>query len=305
MKPPGSLPLSPRSVSYFAEALRVGTIRGAADSLGIEPSVLSRKIRQLEAELGVVLLERTTTGIRPTEAALLVLEHAKEVKASADVLSARLEELQGVQRGNVHVVAGEGFFDDLVTIALTRFSDLYPNIQVSLSLTSSADAMRLVCEDVAQIGLALNVAPSENIAIKACGCRPICLVLWPGHPLLDRRGAVTLKDVLAYPIALMAHGFGLRQIVQLAAFTERISIEPKFVTNTMAGLKQLASARLALTFMSQRAVIDEVESGRLTTLPIDNPVFAAAETQLFVKAARPLSPAAGKLLDVIDSRLFR
>lgn len=55
-------------IRYLYESSRCGTVRAAAEHLGVAPSAVSRQIALLEDELGIVLVERHKRGVRPTEA---------------------------------------------------------------------------------------------------------------------------------------------------------------------------------------------------------------------------------------------
>lgn len=65
--------LSERRLHYLHAALMAGSMRAAAERLGVEASVISRQIQLLEKELNVTLIERRGRGVAPTDAGRLVL----------------------------------------------------------------------------------------------------------------------------------------------------------------------------------------------------------------------------------------
>ncbi len=98
---------------YFVEAVRLGSVRAAADALDIAPSAVSRQIAQVEAELGVDLIERHRRGITPTEAGRLVLDYFRQRQTQLDGLRDAIADLQGLRTGRVVLAIGEGFIGDL------------------------------------------------------------------------------------------------------------------------------------------------------------------------------------------------
>ena len=295
--PPG---INERRLRYFYETVSAGSIRAAAENFDVEPSVVTRQIQQLEIELGCKLLERRGRNVVPTEAAALVLEHCRERWASEDTLHMRLNELKGLQRGEIRIVTGEGFLEELSRAISFEFCSKYPKINVTLDRVSSHEVVRMVAQHEAHIGIAYCAPQDSAIRVLKAQRQPVRLVAWPGHPLAARKTALTLKDVLPWPVALMQEQFGLRKLLRAAEFADKIEFTPVLVTNSLATLKNHVKAHAGVTFMSERAVAREVEAGELVTVKIDNPVLESAEVQLIIRADRIASAALQRLQKVLS-----
>jgi DNA-binding transcriptional LysR family regulator len=290
--PPG---INERRLRYFYETVSLGSIRGAAEHFEVEPSVVTRQIQQLEIELGYKLLERRGRNVVPTEAAALVLDHCRERWASEETLHARLSELKGLQRGEIRVVAGEGFLEELSRTISFEFCSKFPKINVTLDQVSSHEVVRMVSQHEAHIGIAYCAPQDSSIRVLKARRLPVRLVTWPGHPLATRKVPLKLKDVLPYPVALMQEQFGLRKLLRAAEFADKIEFTPTLTTNSLATLKNHVRAHVGITFMSERAVCREVEAGEFMTVQIENPVLESAEIQLIVRADRIASVALQRL----------
>jgi DNA-binding transcriptional LysR family regulator len=301
--PPG---INERRLRYFYETVSAGSIRAAAERFDVEPSVVTRQIQQLEIELGCKLLQRRGRNVVPTDAAALVLDHCRERWASEDTLHVRLNELKGLQRGEIRVVTGEGFLDDLSYMISFEFCQKYPKITVTLDQVSSHEVVRMVSQHEAHIGIAYCAPRDSKVRVLKAQGLPVRLVTWPGHPLATRKGPLKLEHVLPYPVALMQEQFGLRKLLRAAEFAGKIEFVPTLTTNSLATLKNHVKARAGITFMSERAVAREVAAGELATVRIDNPILESAEIQLIVHADSTASAALLRLQNLLSGiPLFR
>lgn len=294
--------LSERRLHYFLSVAETGSIRGAADRLDVEPSVVSRQIQQLESDLGVKLLQRHGRGVIPTEAAEFVLNHCRERRSSEALLLTHLCELKGLERGEIKIVAGEGFREELVSWVLQDFCQIYPKLMVTLEFANAVDTVRTLANDQAHIGLAYR--PPIDPAVRSVMLRkqPMCVIAWPGHPLTEKEQPLSLSDVCPYPVGMMSNGFGLSNLVTLAQYHDRIQFESNLVTNSIATLKSYVKAQLGVTFLSSHAVANEVAQGTLVALRTRSEVFESAEAHLMVRAGRKLSVAAEQFLAMMKQK---
>ena len=77
MNPPND-GLDLRRLRYFMQVMENGSVRGAAESLGMDPSAVSRAIGALEADCGLALLERRGRGVVPSDAGRLLADYAQQ-----------------------------------------------------------------------------------------------------------------------------------------------------------------------------------------------------------------------------------
>lgn len=103
------------SMLYFREMARAGSLRRAAERLGIAPSAISRQIANLETELKVLLLDRRANRTTLTSAGELVFAHAEAALQESDTLRAALQE---VSNGNLCAVPRKECVDRVFQLAL-------------------------------------------------------------------------------------------------------------------------------------------------------------------------------------------
>ena len=110
---------------YLFEAVQTGSVRAAAEKLGIVPSAVSRQISLLEEELSVGLVERHRTGVVPTEAGQLILEYYRQHLSHQHDMLAKVDAVRGLRSGTISVVSGEGFAQELIDGPIRLFRQHY------------------------------------------------------------------------------------------------------------------------------------------------------------------------------------
>ncbi|TVP46908.1 MAG: LysR family transcriptional regulator [Halomonas sp.] len=288
-----------RRMRYAFEAMTQGSIRRAADKLDIEPSVISRQIARLEAELGVKLLERHGRGVRATEAGELLLDFHRERQAAESALLSDFSELDNLSRGTLRLAISEGYSATLMSEVINHFSQQHPQLYFEVIHASVNQVVTRVMEGDAHLGFAYSPRLLPGVQSIASACQPVCAVMHPDHPLNRLPLPLSLDDILQYPLGLISQGYGLRQLVDAVEIIDKRYFKPSLVSNSLATLKQYVSAGHAVTFMPAVALRHELARGQLVALSIDHPVFNKAESHLIVRQHRPISLAASRLIDEI------
>ncbi|KPG89926.1 LysR family transcriptional regulator [Pseudomonas sp. RIT-PI-q] len=286
-----------RRILYFFEAVRLGSVRAAADYLNVAPSAVSRQIAQLEQELGAALLERHRRGVKPTEAGDRVLGYYRQRLTHQELLLDSLQALRGLQSGSIVLAVGEGFIDGLAG-PLSNFSTLYPGIEIQVNVCGSNEVIRQVVEDEAHLGLVFNPAGDPKIRSHASQPQPVCVIVNPRHPLAQAKSPVPLAGLDSYRLALPEVSFGIRQILTLAEHQLGVMLSPTLTCNTIAMLKRF-SMQGGVTLLPTFVVDEEVEAGRLCTIPLHNEIFASPRVHLISRLGRQLSVGSSRLLAML------
>jgi DNA-binding transcriptional LysR family regulator len=294
--------LDDNRLRYLHEAIRHGSVRAAADQLGVNPSVVSRQIAQLERDLGLPLLERLSRGVRATEAGDLLGRRFRQWTSDREDTIAELRELQDLHRGHVSIVLGEGFITDLMSGSLRRFWERYPRLTMSLAFGGSDEIVQAVAEDQCHIGLGYNVKPDPRVRIWLAIRHPICVVARPDHPLVQASQR-RLEDIASYPMALLSPNSGVRQRLALAEAAERIELVPRLTATSISILRHFVMANMGVTLLPAFAISADIAEGALVALPIDNALLQSTEAQVATRIGRRLPEAASQFLRVLTGQM--
>lgn len=271
-----------RDIRIYLAVHRHGSIRAAADRLGVAPSVVSRQIAEMEAQIGVTLLDRSSRGVSLTDAGLLVLEHMRHVVEEAGFLTEQLADLRGIQQRNVRIHCGEGFLADFMQNGLGGFMN--PNVRYELLVGSTDAVVAALANGESDIGIAYNPPVTGAVRSLASARHPLCVVMPPDHPLTAMK-TVRLADCAQYPAALLPKGHGTTDLLMRVAADGGIALRARLVTTSIDAQRRFVTAGLGIAFLPRASVAVE-EAVDLREL--SDAALSGASAHLMVRARRRL-----------------
>lgn len=155
-----------------------GNIKQAAAQEHIEPSAISKRIAQLEHQLGAPLLVRGRRGVVPTPAGVALLEHARTLLFTMARIESDVAAFAGGIRGQVRLVASasaiaESLLDD---VAAFMRDPAHRDIKVDIEERFSRDLVRMVREGSASLGVCWDSCAAASTLASA---RPRVSWKWP------------------------------------------------------------------------------------------------------------------------------
>lgn len=146
----------------FHELASSVSLRQAASRLRVPVATVSRKLRELERDLGAVLFKRGPRRMTLTDAGIALLEHSGKIVAAVDSAHSAVSELQSEPQGCIRVSLPFGFGTNLVSIAIARFALAYPRVEFVIQAT-----YRDVDVTSEPVDVAFNVGPVHNESLPA------------------------------------------------------------------------------------------------------------------------------------------
>jgi DNA-binding transcriptional LysR family regulator len=172
-----------RHLRYFACVAEALNFRAAAHTLHVSTPALSRQIRDLEAELGVRLLDRNTQGVRLTNAGRVFLPEVRAILAQVQRAAAWAREAGQGRRGELRVGTIGRRLAHYLPQCLAQFQNRYPELQVELVELDYAEQ----AEGLRRGAIDIGFMPGHVIASLGPGLRRQTVLSIPLFALLGRR----------------------------------------------------------------------------------------------------------------------
>ncbi len=167
----------------LVRVVQEGSFRSAARALGMPKTTVSRKVAELEEQLGVQLLQRTTRTLALTDAGSAFVEEAEGAIARLDAAEAAVTELQREPRGKLRVTTTIPLGETFLAPIVADFLDAYPRLEVMVHLTDRQ--VELVAERF-DIAIRTGALPDSSLVAKLIGSSAYRVVASPAY--LERHG---------------------------------------------------------------------------------------------------------------------
>jgi DNA-binding transcriptional LysR family regulator len=284
---------------------KFGTMRAAADALGVAPSSVSRQIAQLERSLQAPLVEKNSHTVRLTEIGQYVADYYRDRMAKREVLLATLSDIRGVHTGQYTVALDQSLVGIPLLSALQAFRQQHPGVSLDIATGACQEIVAMVGDDQAHLGLVFEAQPDPRLRVKASFRQPLKAVVAPGHPLA-RRASVTVAELLAFPVNLPRDELRVWELLQHAVGdTARPLSAPAMRSNSGLMLREAARTGASVSVLPELAIADELDAGRLIAVALDEPRLQGTQVAIVTRLGRELPPGANALLNAVTRALAR
>lgn len=191
-----------RTLRHVVVLARQRNFARAAEQLHLSQPALSRSIARLEETLGIPLFDRTREGVVPTAYGRVVIERGVEILRRSQELKRELDLMQGVEMGDLSIVAGPFPHAISAGVALQHLLSQHGGLRVRLAQQNPRNAVQQVLEGSVDLGIA-DLSDWQDDSRLQTEALPRHVGLWivrADHPLTRRR-TLSLADVLEYRVA--------------------------------------------------------------------------------------------------------
>lgn len=279
----------------FVATIEQESIAEAARQECIAASAVSKRIAQLEDEIGMPLLHRHRRGVEPTSAGLVVLRRARAMLHEAMQLEADLNGMREGLSGRVRLCANETALIEFVPDILLDFVRAYPGVEVELEERPSTAVVRAIWQNAADLGIYVGDVPPVDLWRRPVFQDRLVLVTGPDHPLTSGQ-TVSMADILNHEVIGQATEGALSALLTRAAASYNRVLKMRLFADGYDTVCSLVGRGLAVGIVSESAARIFAPRLGLIVLSIADG-WAVREHQVCVRSLHQLGPAQQALLD--------
>ncbi len=287
---------------YFTEVVERGGFAAAGRVLGIPKSRLSRRVAELESQLGVRLLQRTTRKLSLTEVGEQYLKHCLAMRDAAQAAAQVAAQVQTEPRGTIRITCPVTLAQSGVGVLVPLFMKEYPQVRVDMQVSNRV--VDLVEEGV---DIALRVRPtleaSGSLVIKQLGQTSTQLVASPA--LLARQHVPQIpEDLTRMDTVAMSASDGRANWRLIGPDKAEFMLvhHPRYVADDLLTLKFAVLSGIGLGALPDYMCREEIRSGELVHLLPDWGLPPGVVHAVF-PSRRGLVPAVRKFLDFLGEHM--
>ncbi len=254
------------SLNALAKVVQAGSFTRAAELLGTQKAHLSRVVAQLERELGVRLLERTTRSLSLTEIGREFFERSLTILAAVEEAERAAHRMLDEPRGVLRLSCGVEFGMIAVSDWIASYVERYP--QVTVDADFSGRLVDLVHEG---FDLAIRVGPLADSSLAARRLGELDYGLFAAPAYLRRRGAPASAEELRRHELVMFTGGAARQGWRLERAGQAVRVEPaaRLRVNNSFAVRDAALRGLGIAQLPLIVAAPARESGALVPVLAD------------------------------------
>lgn len=276
-----------RQIQAFLAVGEQGTFTKAAERLKVAQPALSQLVRDLEQELGIRLLDRTTRRVELTEAGREFQGSAIKIAHELDTAVENANHLAERKRGRIIVAAPPLLAAVILPPSIVALQEAYPGLQVSLVDARNELIIEAVRYGKADCGIGTFSAALDDIERNPLARDRMMLFCRKNSPFANKT-SVAWRELEDQPFVTLTRDSGIRLLVEIGFEQAQIALRPNYEVAQITTALALVEAGLGLAVLPTYA--RAVAGGAILARPLVEPSIAR-DIVMIRQGGRSMSPA--------------
>ncbi|HHX87712.1 MAG TPA: LysR family transcriptional regulator [Firmicutes bacterium] len=265
-----------QQLKLFISVASLKSFSQTAERMFISQPSVSRYIKLLEEELGVILIDRSRSKITLTDEGKRFMDYAQRLvniqQEAVAELSSKKEQIQGLLYIGASTVPGLY----LLPPKLAGFKKLHPQVEMNLTILDSSAVLENVLNYSFDLGFVGTVVEEKYFEFKPVGEDELLLAAPPGlFPVKEDRAEarITIEDCLPYNLLVRERGSATRLLLEQALRECGLKLKDfkgLVYISSLEGIKQAVRYGMGISFLSSCSVEDYLRAGWLCGYRIED-----------------------------------
>ncbi|MBS7700714.1 MULTISPECIES: LysR family transcriptional regulator [unclassified Chelatococcus] len=269
----------------FLAVAEAGSITGGAAEAGLSLAAASERLRDMEAEGGVRLLDRGRRGVMLTEAGAALAHHARIILRQMTQMRGELGQYATGLRETVRILANTAAHTELLPPRLAPWMARNPRIDVELKERQSVEVAKALSRGLADVGIFSDAVDTAGLALHPFAVDRLAVVVSRDH-VLSARKYVLLRDIVGERCVGLIDG-ALQEHIEAQAAKLGAKLKMRIRMRTFEGICQMVASGVGYGIIPETAARRHLRSGRIAIIRLSDDwatrrlvVGVSAETSL-------------------------
>jgi len=283
----------------FYHAARFLSFTAAANKLCITQPAVTAQVKSFETYCSLPLFFRKGRKVYLTDEGSALYDYAAKIFECENELESAIEELRQLERGVLRLGTTKTYARYFMPFLITDFRKAYPHIKIHLDEGSSLDMIHSLLDLKNHVAIVAKAGDHPDVCFIPFSQEKLALILSPDHPLAQKR-SISATELAREPIIMKEMGSGTRRLVNELFSQNNIVPNVLMETSNTEFIKQLVQRGDGVSFVVREAVVAELQTGKLRTVPIQGHKMRLDVSIAYLKNQH-LSPSAKAFLDVLGT----
>jgi DNA-binding transcriptional LysR family regulator len=284
----------------FLTVARTGSIAQASEAENVAASAISKRISDLEDQIGTQLFYRQTRGVELTPAGHQLARHSSNILQLVEQMDSQMLDFASGAKGSVRIAANTSAITQFLPEDLAGFVDQYPDVRIDLSELTSDEILSAVRAGFADLGIFSGMVEEPELDILTYRRDTLVLVMGQDHAFRPTHPVKLAEFAMLDMVGLQA-GSSLQAFLEARAIEANLVLKTRVETLSFDGVRRMVEAGLGVAVLPLGAVEPYLESARLRMQKIDED-WAVRTLKLAVKDVHSVSRPVRALVEHLISQ---
>jgi DNA-binding transcriptional LysR family regulator len=255
-----------KRIGVFTRVVETKSFSEAARQLGVAKSAVSKQIAQLEKEVGIRLLNRSTRSLSLTEAGEIFYRHSAEIVSRTKIALSELREYQNQPTGTLRISSPISYGTKHLVPVIKELRALYPLLKIDLLLE---DRIINMVEEGVDLAIRIGWLQDSNLVAKKICESPVVVFASPEY-LAQKGKPKTPEDLQQHSwIGLSILKSPLKWQFEKSGQPYNVQLQSALKSNSVEAVIALAKSGQGISALSQYAIQDNINNGTLQPILSD------------------------------------